>query len=74
LHIINKPPWEGFIKPVNDMRIENLKPGDTFKTKTGKRVYTIADIVYSRELDANVWLLKGGWYVVNPSKEVIKQD
>jgi hypothetical protein len=56
------------------MTIENLKPGDSFKTKTGKRVYTIADIVYSRELDANVWLLKGGWYIVNPSKEVIKNS
>jgi hypothetical protein len=53
--------------------IEELKTGDSFKTKTGGRIYTVADIVYSKELDKNVWLLKGGRYVSNPDKEVIKQ-
>jgi hypothetical protein len=51
--------------------IEALKTGDSFKTKTGERIYTIADIVYSKELDKNVWLLKGGWYVANPDEEVV---
>ena len=54
--------------------IEDLKAGDVFRTKTGKRVYTIIDIVYSKELDKNVWLLKGGWYVSNPDKAVIPHE
>jgi hypothetical protein len=52
--------------------IEELKVGDSFKTKSGERSYTIIDIVYSKELDKNIWLLKGGWYVSNPDKQVIK--
>jgi hypothetical protein len=54
------------------MTIEDLKVGDSFRTKTGKRSYTIIDIVYSTELDKNIWLLKGGWYVSNPDKVVVK--
>ena len=53
------------------IRIEELEIGSSFRTKTGRRVYTIVDIVYSRELDCNVFLLKGGWYVSNPDKEVV---
>jgi hypothetical protein len=54
------------------VRIEELSVGDSFRTKRGERVYTIVDIVYSGELDKNVWLLKGGWYVSNPDKEVVE--
>jgi hypothetical protein len=52
--------------------IKNLKTGDSFKTKTGERIYTVTDIAYSKELDKNIFLLKGGWFVHNPDKEVIK--
>jgi hypothetical protein len=54
------------------IRIGKLGKGDSFRTKTGKKVYTIVDIVYSSKFDGYVRLLKGGWYVVNLSKEVVK--
>ena len=53
-------------------KIEDLKTGDSFSTVSGKRNYTIVDVVFSKELNRNVWLLKGGWYVTNPNKEVVK--
>jgi hypothetical protein len=54
--------------------IKDLKIGDSFRTKTGKNTCTIVDILFSKELGyKNIYLLKGGWYVSNPDKEVIRQ-
>jgi hypothetical protein len=55
-------------------RIEDLGVGDSFKTESGKRIYTIIDIMFSKELDKNVWLLNGGFYVSNPDKVVIREE
>jgi hypothetical protein len=54
--------------------IKDLEKGDPFKTKTGKRTYTVIDTVYSSELNRNIRLLKGGWYVSRQDKEVVKVD
>jgi hypothetical protein len=39
--------------------IKDLKNGDLFKTKTGKRTYTVIDTAYSNELNKTIWLLSG---------------
>jgi hypothetical protein len=52
-------------------QIRELKIGDSFRTKSGKNTYTIIDIVYSETFGRYYYLLKGGWYVSNPYKEVI---
>jgi hypothetical protein len=54
--------------------IKDLKKGDPFKTKTGKRTYTVIDTVYSSELNRNIRLLKGGRYVSRQDKEAVKAD
>lgn len=51
--------------------IKELKAGDSFKTKTGKGVYTIKDVVSSSDERENYWILFGGWYISNPNKEII---
>jgi uncharacterized protein YrrD len=52
--------------------IKELKTGDSFKTKTGEKIYTVIDIVYSKELDKKIYLLKGGFFVHRPDYEVVK--
>jgi hypothetical protein len=54
------------------IRIKELKTDDSFRTKLGERIYTIVDVVYSEKLGNSVWLLKGGGYVDDPDREVVK--